>query len=33
MNNTALLHVRIGIPIIWALTPMVLVAFGLLNYQ
>ena len=33
MNNTALLLVRIGIPIIWALTPMVLVAFGLLNYQ
>ena len=33
MNNTTFLLIRIGIPIIWALTPMVLVATRRLNYS
>lgn len=33
MNRTTLQLIHIGIPLVWALTPMMLAAIGVLNYQ
>jgi Sec-independent protein secretion pathway component TatC len=33
MNRTTLLLIRVGLPVVWALTPMALAAIGILDYQ